>query len=262
MIDNACFYKKNTAMKNAILSGLYQALTLKFIVAVLGTVISIFLGSLDSLIRCLQQQGLLPAGFVYSFFYNALSSDSVLSFLPIVSVLPFAGTYVEDQKNKFCRFFLIRCSHIDYSFSRIFVAFLCGCGVVILGTFIAWGGAILFFLPKQFAQEMSLSPIVQIMEKQLLLSLGGGLWSVLGMTVSTIMESKYTAYATPFITYFLLVMLCERYFPNVFLLYPPNWMAPELWPYGVWGAAIFLLELTLSDGILFIFRSERKLQEL
>ena len=249
-------------MRNAILSGLHQALTIKSIVAIWGTVITIFLGSLDNFLQCQQQQGLLPAGFAHSFFYNALSNDSVVSFLPVLSVLPFAGTYVEDQKNKFCRFFLTRCSYMDYSFSRILVAFFCGWGSVILGTLVAWGGAVLYFLPKQYAEKMNLSPIIQVMEKLLLLSFSGGLWSVLGMTVSTFMESKYIAYSAPFITYYLLVILCKRYLPNAFLLYPPNWIDPESWPYGFWGAAIFLLEITLFNGILFVLRAERRLHEL
>lgn len=249
-------------MRNALSSGLYQALTVKCIAAALGIMSMIFLSSSDILIQHLQQQGLLPVGFVHTFFYSALSEDAVASFLPVLSVLPFAGTYVEDQKSKFTRFFLIRCSYMDYSLSRILVAFLCGGGAVALGALAAWGGAVLFFLPKQLAGEQDLEIVTQILEKLLLLFCNGGLWSVLGMTMSTLMESKYIAYASPFIAYYLLVILCERYFPKAFLLYPPNWMDPEPWPYGVWGVAIFLLELTLIFGILFVRRVERRLREL
>ena len=92
-----------------------------------------------------------------------------------------------------------------------------------------------------------------------LLFLSGGLWAVMGMTMSTIMESKY---ASPFIIYYLLVILYERYFRNAWLLYPKNWLDPEIWPYGVGSAAAFLLELTVLAGIVFYIRGKRRLELL
>ena len=85
---------------------------------------------------------------------------------------------------------------------------------------------------------------------------------MVGIAMSTLMESKYIAYASPFVVHYLLVILYEQYFPKAFLLYPPNWMDPELWPFGAWGASVFLLELVLAFGILFILRSGRRLREL
>ena len=101
-----------------------------------------------------------------------------------------------------------------------------------------------------------------IITQLLLLFLNGGLWAVLGMTMSTIMESKYIAYASPFIVYYLLVILYERYFPNAWLLYPKNWLDPEIWPYGVGSAALFLLELTFLCGLVFYIRGKRRLEQL
>lgn len=72
----------------------------------------------------------------------------------------------------------------------------------------------------------------------------------------------YIAYTSPFVTYYLLVILCERYFTDAYMLYPPNWINPDVWPYGFWGAVIFLLELTLAFGILFVIRAGRRLREL
>ena len=82
------------------------------------------------------------------------------------------------------------------------------------------------------------------------------------MTASTVMESKYIAYASPFIVYYLLVILYERYFPDAWLLYPKNWLAPEIWPYGVGSAALFLMELTFLCGLVFYIRGKRRLEQL
>lgn len=82
------------------------------------------------------------------------------------------------------------------------------------------------------------------------------------MTMSTIMESKYIAYASPFIVYYLLVIFYERYFPNTWLLYPKNWLNPEIWPLGIGSAALFLLELTFLCGLVFYVRGKRRLEQL
>ena len=95
-----------------------------------------------------------------------------------------------------------------------------------------------------------------------LLFVNGGFWSVVGMAMSTLMESKYISYATPFVLYYLLVILYERYFSDLFIIYPKTWTDPAAWPFGCWGAAIFLLEMTLIFAILFAFRAGRRLQQL
>ena len=106
--------------------------------------------------------------------------------------------------------------------------------------------------------RISVNELCQIM----LMFCNGGLWAVIGITISSLMESKYVAYASPFVIYYLLVILCERYIPEAYLLYPPNWTNPGVWPYGAWGAAIILLELSLVFCILFIIRAGRRLREL
>ena len=118
------------------------------------------------------------------------------------------------------------------------------------------------FLPMEKAAEVSSDSTALFLKICGLLFLNGGLWAIIGMTMSTIMESKYIAYASPFIVYYLLVILYERYFPNAWLLYPKNWLDPEVWPYGVGSAALFLLELTFLCGLVFYIRGKRRLEQL
>lgn len=131
-----------------------------------------------------------------------------------------------------------------------------------IGTLSAYGMTTLVFLPLERLVENPPDLGVQIGQQFTLLFLNGGLWAVIGMTMSTIMESKYIAYASPFIVYYLLVILYERYFPDAWLLYPKNWLDPEIWPYGVGSAALFLLELTFLCGLVFYVRGKRRLEAL
>lgn len=238
-----------------------QAMTPKWLVLIFSAAAIVFVGAADNLLCALQQETLLAAGYSRTFIHDALSSDMVICFISIFAVLPFSGTYIDDLKSKFARFYLIRSDYFSYLFSRILVCFLCGGSVVFLGGLLSWGGAALLFRPLEQVAEKG-TTAAQVWPTLVLLSLNGGLWAVIGMAMSTLMESKYIAYCSPFVIYYLLVILCERYFPDAFLLYPPNWVKPDLWPYGAWGAGIFLLEVTVLFGILFVFRAGRRLREL
>ena len=134
--------------------------------------------------------------------------------------------------------------------------------VIVVGVLIAWGISALVLLPMEKVAEAPSESTVFLLKTCVLLFLNGGLWAVLGMTMSTIMESKYIAYASPFIVYYLLVILYERYFPNAWLLYPKNWLDSEVWPYGIGSAALFLLELTFLCGLVFYIRAKRRLEQL
>lgn len=249
-------------MKNAIFSGLQQVSSIQCATSALGILLLIFLGSSQMIILNLREPGLLPEGFVNTFFDSSLSQDAVVSFLPVLAVIPFAASYVDDLKGKFARFFLIRSGYVEYFLSRILVAVLWGGGAVTLGALTAWAGAALVFLPRQLVGEPTPELTSRILKKLLLLFCNGGLWSVVGMALSTVMESKYIAYISPFIVYYLLVILYERYFPDAWLLYPKNWLNPEIWPYGVESAVVFLLELTFFAGLLFYIRGRRRLESL
>lgn len=249
-------------MRKSLFSGLHQAHTPKLYISILSVVILVYIGSTEALLRAMQQHSLLPAGYHKTFINNALKSEAIISFLPAFAILPFSGTYVDDLKSKFARFYLIRINYRDYLWSRILVCFLCGGGVIFLGCLLSWGISALLFMPMEMVTENGAISAVSMWPILVLLFLTGGLWAVVGMAMSTLMESKYIAYASPFVIYYLLVILCERYFPDAFLLYPPNWTNPEVWPYGAWGAAIFLIELTLVFSILFVIRAGRRLREL
>ena len=126
----------------------------------------------------------------------------------------------------------------------------------------ACGIAALVFSPLEQVVKNYVGTAPQIASQLALVFFNGGLWTVVGMALSTVMESKYIAYISPFIVYYLLVILYERYFPDAWLLYPRNWLDPEIWPYGVGSAVVFLLELTFFAGLLFYFRGRRRLESL
>ena len=114
--------------------------------------------------------------------------------------------------------------------------------------------AILMYTPKAAAP---------VMEKLLLFFLSGAFWACVGMLFAALTGSKYMAYASPFIIYYVLIILCERYFTFLYVLYPKEWTAPsEGWMWGTGGVVIMLLELTVIVSAVFSIAAKRRLARL
>ena len=250
-------------MKNGIVSGFRQVNKLWMIVVPFALIVMIMVSFVDPLIRTYWEHSYIPKGFHFELLIQGLRSNTVSSFLPILAALPFGGCFVDDLKSKFARFFLIRSSYRTYIVSRIIVGFLAGGLAILAGALIAWGTTATVLIPVEREIEGAEPAAIDgLIETCFLLFVNGGFWSVVGMAMSTLMESKYISYATPFVFYYLLVILYERYFSDLFIIYPKTWTNPASWPFECWGAAIFLLEMTLIFAILFAFRAGRRLQQL
>ena len=250
-------------MKIAVLSGVKQAVGIRMVIAILAIPVMILFSSTEKLLRVFPLFSLLPYGYHTDLIISALQSDTVAPFIPILAGLPFAASYVDDLKTKFARFFCIRTSYDTYIFSRIFVCFFCGGFVIVIGVLLSWGASALFFLPLEQAPGATSDSAETLVQMCGLLFLFGGLWAVVGMSMSTLMESKYIAYAAPFVMYYMLVILYERYFTSAFILYPLEWINPSnLWPFGNVGATVVMIEITLAFVVLFAAKAGRRLREL
>jgi hypothetical protein len=77
-----------------------------------------------------------------------------------------------------------------------------------------------------------------------LLFLSGAFWALLSATLCVWSKSRYMAYGSAFVIYYLMVILNERYFPLLYCLNPKEWISFEHeWIYGQWGIVIMLLGL-------------------
>lgn len=245
-----------------IFTQLQRGLGGRFWITAIAIICLIVASILQPVLQRLQQNREFYQAYHNELMCAALSSDTLAAFLPALAAIPLSAGYLEDKKSKSSHFFLIRSSYREYLLSHCIACWLCGAGAVLLGTLGAWGLATIIFTPLEQVLENPPELEAQIAGLLILLFLCGGLWAVVGMTMSTVMESKYIAYASPFIAYYLLVILYERYFPDAWLLYPKNWLNPKIWPYGVGSAAAFLMELTVLAGFLFYIRGKRRLEQL
>ena len=92
----------------------------------------------------------------------------------------------------------------------------------------------------------------------MLLFFTGAFWSLIGMTAAALANSKHMAYATPFIFFYVLVILSERYFKGIPFLNPKIWMDPAT---EIWGIGILLI-LSVSVSLAFLYSAGRRLRNL
>ena len=247
-------------MKNAVLAGFRHALGLRFLAGVLVMAAAVGFAGFDAIHRAFQSEHLMPAGYHTEMIRSALRSDTAIPFIPMAAVLPFAGSFVDDVKSKFARLFCIRSGWTGYLGSRLVVCFLSGALAVVCGAILAWGMAAMLLMPRMEAGEVERGILTEALW---LYALSGGFWAVVGLGLSTLMESKYIAYASPFVLYYLLVILHERYTPALYVLDPAEWISPQArWPFGAIGPAAVVLELTAVFSVLFLIRAERRLRGL
>ncbi len=254
-------------MKNTILSNLRQSVfTGRFLLGVLFVAVAVFPASAETLLKALRSEDLLDCGFHGSFVLNAVRSDTIVFCLPIVCALPFAACFVDDVKSGFIKLYIHRAGRRAYILGRALGCVVSGGLVIALGLLLAYGAAALVFLPRETAPLPGVETPGYFRE---LLSvcwrffLSGGLWALAGLALSSRMESKYIAYGSPFILYYILIILHERYFDRLYVLYPKAWLFPgEEWPLGPWNTALLLLALMALLILAFGYAVRKRVSEL
>lgn len=249
-------------MNSMLFSSLGERIKLRWSISVFLVIASIFLASINTLLQNNPFAYKLSANYHTALVMNALQSKVVNAMTPILSTLSFSASYVEERETKFVRFILIRSGYTSYILNRIFVCYILGESALVIGAVLAWQIATVLFPPFEVAASDTISDMITMLNLIWLLGLNGGMWATAGMAISAIIENKYISYVAPFIIYYLLTIISERYLPNQMFLSPINWMKLENWPFGVWGTTIFLVEVSILCGAVFVIRAEKRLREL
>ena len=254
-------------MKRSILSSLRQASgSIGLRIGILGTFLSILLASVSEIFGAFRAEKLLANGFHASLVFQALSSDAFTLALPILCTLPYTTSFVDDVKSGFIKEYLPRTNSKSYLISKIIACAASGGAVLALGVAFAYAMSALTFLPMEAALkpgEGSTDYLSQIVGKVLISMFSGALWSILGMTFAAMTNSRFMAYASPFVVYYVLIILHERYFPDFFVLYPKEWLNPQSnWMFGDWGVVMLVMELLILASILFYLVGRKRLESI
>jgi hypothetical protein len=253
-------------MAKAISSSIKQAAFSRgFLFGLIGVVAVILFTSTEAITGALRTKELLQSGFHSEMIFKALASDNMSLALPILCTLPFTSSFVDDVKSGYIKAYLPRITVRRYIFSKLVGCAVSGGLVVALGVLAAYVGAALVFSPAEAAQAGGggSGNFPALMGSLLLFFFSGAFWSVTGMTFAALTGSKYMAYASPFVLFYTLIILYERYFDKLYVLYPKEWLHPSKdWIYGNLGVIFLLTELIIIAALCFAACAKKRIEEL
>lgn len=253
-------------------SNLRQAIFSRpFLAAALGTALVLLLSCVKDIFQAFRTVSLLPFGYHSELILNALSGSAMTLAFPILAALPYTAAVTEDARSGFLKSYLPRTSVGKYLSSKVIACAVSGGLALILGALLAWGALALSFLPKEAAPVVMKAadgsilpmPVSPIWGRFLLYFASGALWATVGMLFANLTGSRYMAYASPFVIFYVLIILYERYFGGMYVLYPKEWLSPSgVWHYGVPGAMLVVGELTAILALCAGLAGKRRIKAI
>lgn len=174
---------------------------------------------------------------VLSLWQVARNSAFPLLQLPIAT-LPFALSFCADWEHQYLRSLIIRTSLKKYAFSKVLVCVLSAAACVVLGTALFWA-LCSFWMPwissnnidQQFFYGMETSVFGVLLTSGnyaaffgislLTMGLNAAFWSVVTLSVTTIIPNRFLAVAFPIIGHYTLVILQQDilHLPRIIQVY-------------------------------------------
>ena len=259
--------RREENMKKSLRASLRQAIFSRgFIISTVGTALILLLSSVQGILAGFRSAELLSPGFHSDLIMGALSSEAMALALPILAALPYTASFIDDVKSGFIKEYLPRTTVPRYIAGKAVGCAVSGGLTLALGIFIAYGFAALMFLPMEaYPKPGETVPnyFGNLMETALMFFASGAFWSLTGMTFAALTDSKYMAYASPFVLFYLLIILYERYFDKLFVLYPREWLSPSpRWMFGKVGVAVLLIEFSVLMALAFAYAAKRRLERI
>lgn len=238
-----------SSFKRTLFSSIWQAISTKaFVLSTFALIAVLLATTAEQLYTALfLSKALLPYGTLFSVWHGVISGETMRFVLPIAAAIPFTACLVDDMRFGYHRLYMTRTKVSTYLLSRELACALSGGLAIVLGVLGHLIVAALLVLPNESAIPpegvVSISA-VDICAPVWLLFLSGMFWALVGQLFGTLTKSVYMSYLSPFVLFYLLIILSERYFPTLYILNPFEWIFPKIpWPYGVWGISAFMLTL-------------------
>lgn len=201
-----------------------------------------------------QHGGALDSLFAHTVMAKALTNDMLLAVLPIAAALPFSTAVIEDAKSGYIKQYLPLVTKRSYAVSKAFSCVLASVLAVAFGLGIVYFGILAYHMPLQKAFELAdeQRAAAELFGSNLRIMLrcipAAALWSALALAIGTAGMNKFLAYISPFICYYVLVIIAERYFRDVLVLNPKNYIAVS----SEWdgGSPVVISSLTALGSML------------
>ena len=235
-----------------------------FLLAAAGMGLCLCIGAFQSLWGLFQMEWPEALfGYHEELFLRCLEGELVLFAVPILAAMPYTAAFVEDVKSGYLKPFLTRTTVNRYIWGKSLGAAVSGGLALVTGMCLS---LLIFWLvcaPVEVYGEWAVpSQLPEIGLRLILFFLSGAFWATVGLLFSGLTQNVYLAYASPFIFYYVLIILQERYFRSAFMLNPQNYLTMQgAWPLQGRSAALTLLSLVILFQLLFFLTAQNELRD-
>lgn len=178
-----------------------------------------------------------------------IDSELYQVIVPVVCTFPYTTALLEEYDSGFIRVYLLRCKWSTYTLSKLLACMISGGIAEVAGIYI-------YSILGQ--QEKSSE---QIIVNYGLLFMSGMLWALVAAVLCVCTRNRYVAYGGSFVIYYVLVILCERYIPELYSLDPIEWYSfRHEWIFGKWGIVTELSGICLILMHIYTFFARRMLE--
>lgn len=211
----------------------------------------------------LKKNSVLPSGTFLALAKDSFQSRTVLFLIPITAVLPCGDSYIRERQWNFLRFLIIRRGKTAYLRDKMMTTAFSGILVWILGAGFAQLLFFLLFFGKEEVFCWSWESVRELLTIAARTALVACAFASFSGVCGAVSESVYLAMGLPFVLYYMLMILRERYLPQIYCMAPSEWIkGEEFWGSGQRGLWIFLILLAVFFMILHGLILEKKLEEI
>lgn len=193
----------------------------------------------------------LASGTFLQYYKTALASQGILFLIPIISVLPAGAVYVKESSNGFLKLYITRISRMDYIKRKIFLIYVGGFLPFFAAGILAFLFSFLVFYPLELKGMIEKEGVWEDLFLLLRICLVGGIIAEISGIFAAVFRNYYMAYGLPFVCYYLLIILKDRYLPDLYAMYPGEWVVPKQ-DWGTNGMGIWVFFLVFSTAVCLL----------
>lgn len=193
--------------------------------------------------------------------YQALYSEFFIFIVPIACTLGLSSSFLEDLESGLIPYYLLRTTSVKYRWSKMINCAIVGALSVAMAILVIISVCFLI-CPLNTTEIVHLNLVSKSYYFYLLyriscLLLNGSFYALLGGVVSAFSVSRYMAYASPFIFYYVLSTLFDAYLSNQRVFNPRGWMMAGV-SSGVTIAAV-LISVNVIAALGFLYIMEKRM---
>lgn len=202
------------------------------------------------------REGLQPGAW-HTIVENALNSKIIFMSIPLIAVLPMGDLWIKERESGFLGFYIARKGKRDYVADRVITTCYSGVFIWIMAVSIIMLIYFLIFYPLEFKQSLKVKDFANMFWILVRIFLTSGILANLSGAAGILFRSVYMAYGLPFVAYYLMVILQERYLKDIYVINPQAWILGTgdwgIYQLGLWIFLLLLLLLTslIHGGLLY-----------